>query len=491
MRLKGFIGAAYDSRSSNIEEQRCVNLYPEAIESGTGKEGEVSALIGTPGLLALLSVGVGPTRMVYTDPQNRALVVSGNTLYKLTNPGSGWVSIAVGTLTTSTGPVRIASTVLSNGDCINVLVDGVNSYAYRILSGVETFGSYASFGYSQVNGATHVVFIDGFFIFNKPDSNSFFTSEWGSFSVAPLDFASAEGDPDNIVSLIANNRDLWLINERTTEVFTNSGNADFPFERVSGGVIQIGCVAPHSVAEINGVVFWLGRDKSGQGIVYAAKGYSPQRISTHPIEFQIQSYEIDKIKAATAYTYHSSGHSFYVLNFSTATFVYDLSTGLWHERAYNSGGTLQRQRGAYHSFNPQFGIHMIGDYESSKVYQYSDTTYADDGAAIIRLRSSPHITNDLNKISYNSFEADMEVGVGLDAVQQGDDPKAILDYSDDGGHTWSNEKEAPIGKIGEYKTRVKFRRLGMARDRIFRLRISDPIKVILLGAKIEITGGKA
>lgn len=488
MKFRGFIGPSYTLKSVNADAQRCVNLYPEMNEIGLGKEGEVAALLPTPGLTNIIEAGDGPIRLIYEDPQNRIFVVSGTTLYELAWSGSVWSKTTIGTLSTTTGAVKAASNKLANGDSVTVFVDGTNCYAFRNISSVETFDTFADFSYNQVDNATHVVYIDGYFIFID-GTGQFYISEWGSFNVDPLDFASAEADPDNIVAAIANNRDLYLFNSKTTEVFTNTGNADFPFERVSGGVIQLGCAAPYSVAEINGMICWLSRDKSGQGIIYGLSGLQPQRISTHAIENAIQGYAIDSVTTADAYTYHEGGHSFYVLNFPEATWVYDLTTRLWHERAYNNGGTLERHRAQHHAFISQYGYHLVGDYEDGRVYKMENDVYKDDTTPIVRLRATPHVSAGLKRAFCSSLTIDMETGVGLDGGVQGSDPQVMLDWSDDGGHTWSNEVWASAGAIGNYHARVKFNRLGSFRDRIFRVKISDPVKVVLLGAEIEILGG--
>lgn len=488
MRFLGFIGPTYQLDSVNADCQRCVNLYPEINEIGTGKEGEVASLISTPGLEVLIELGVGPIRLIYEDPQNRIFVASANKMYEISFSGSVWSSTLLGTLSTETGTIKAASNKLANGDSVTVFVDGTNCYAFRNIASVETFGTFASFGYSQVDNATHVVYIDGYFIFID-GSGQFYISEWGSFAVSPLDFASAEADPDNIVAAIANNRDLYLLNGKTTEVFVNTGNPDFPFERVQGGVIQIGCAAPYSVAEVNGVVFWLGRDKSGHGIIYALSGLQPQRVSTHAIEASIQGYDIDSISTADAYTYHQGGHSFYVINFPEATWVYDLTTKLWHERAYNNGGSLERHRGQHHAFVSQFGWHLIGDYEDGRVYRMDNTVYVDDETPIIRRRTAPHISQGMLRLRHKTFQLDMETGVGLDGGVQGSDPQVMLRFSDDGGHTWSNEKWSSAGAIGNHKKQVRFNRLGVSRDRVYEVTVSDPVKVVLLGAEIDVEKG--
>lgn len=501
MNFQGFVGPTYNLKSVNVDAQRCVNLFPEVIESGTGKEAQVAFLKSTPGLENILEVGPGPIRLVHFDdppinthnPTTRIFVASGNKMYKVIYSAGAWSATEIGTLTTSSGPIKAVSVQFNLG--ATVFVDGTDTYLYwKYSTGdaliIETFDLFAAYGYPTAPNATHVVLIDGYFIFNSANTNQFYVSDWNSLTIDPLNFASAEGDPDNIEAIISNNRELWVFNERTTEVYVNTGNADFPFERVQGGFIEKGCLAKYSVAKIDGTVFWLGRDEFGQGIVYSSKGLTPQRISTHAVEFAIKNYENNR--AANGFTYQSDGHSFYVLNFDEGTWVYDLSTNLWHERAFTNSGALERHRANYHSFIPEFGIHMVGDYSNNKIYQFDDDKFTDDGTEITRMRVAPHVSSGLQRLFCSRFQIDMETGVGLDGSSLGSDPKVIMDFSDDGGHTYSNEAWVSAGKsvggIGEYKTRVIWRRLGQFRDRIFRIKITDPVKVTILSAELEIHG---
>jgi hypothetical protein len=349
------------------------------------------------------------------------------------------------------------------------------------------------FGYDSVDLATHIVWIDGYFIVNEGGTNKFYVSDLKGFNMDALSFTSAEGSPDIIIALISNHRDLWVFGERSIEVYTNTGNADFPFERIPGGFLEVGCAAGYSVAKIDGTIFWLGRSNEGQGQVFAAKGMTPQRVSTHAIEQAISSYA--NPSSATAYTYESKGHKFYVLNFDEATWVYDLTTGLWHERAYTSEGTLVRHRASTCAYSSKAGVHLVGDYQNNKLYVMRDGYYMDDEDAITRLRSTPHVSSGLDRLFCPKFQVDMEVGVGLDGGGQGSDPQVMLDWSDDGGNTWSSEIWAALGRviggIGEFKTRVIWRRLGSFRDRVFRLKVTDPVKVTLLSAEIDVEKGSS
>lgn len=471
MRLEGFIGPSYTLDSPEIDSQRCVNWYPKINEMGRGKSAEVAALIGTPGLSTLATVGTGPIRGSYTASNGFLYVVSGNELYYI---NSSWAAQLLGTMGTSTGQVDFAD----NGSTL-VVVDGPNGYWHTFSSSTITAFSGASW-----LGSTTVNYLDGYFIFHDPDTGKFYISNLLSTTLDILDFSLASASPDNIVSILVNHREIWLFGESSIEAWYNTGNADFPFERMGGGFMEMGLSAAFSVGKIDKSTLWLGKNKEGEGIVYMAQGFTAQRISTHAVEKAIQSY--GDISETISWTYQENGHSFYVLNFVNAdtTWVFDLSTKLWHERAFLNKGKFERHKAICHSF--AYRTHVVGDRSTGKIYKLDSNSYSDDGEEIKRLRRSPHISKELKRIAYSSFELEAETGTGLTGSAQGDDPKIILKWSDDGGHNWSNEKWAGFGKIGNSKKRVIWRRLGSSRDRIFEVSISDPVKANLIGAEIGV-----
>lgn len=478
MRFQGFIGPSYTLQSFDVDCQRCMNMYPEMDEEGTGNEGEVAALVSTPGLRLLVTLPTSDVRGTHCDSTGQLWAVGGNTLYQIS---STFVATAISpTLNTVSGPVSFADNGLQM-----VIVDGAYGYEYTFSTGV-----FAQITDVNFQGANQVTFMDGYLIFNKPNSQQFYISPLNA--VTPfdgLDIGTAEAQPDNLVGLITTQESLYLFSSRHMEVFYDSGAANFPFQRIQGAVVEIGCAAGASIAKIQNTVFWLGQHVNGRGIVYQSQGLQPQRISTFAIEKVIQG--LGDLSTAKAWTYEQSGHSFYCLNLpgATSTWVFDTATNLWHERAYLSAGTYSRHLADCHAF--AYNTNVVGDYASGNLYALDPTVYTDNSNPIIRERTAPHLSKDTNRLFHGRFILDMERGVGLDGTGQGTNPQAILQWSNDAGHSWSNEHWASVGPIGVRLPRVIWRRLGNARDRVYRVRISDPVKVTLLGAEIDMDEGVA
>lgn len=465
-----FIGPSYTSRSVNFDCQRAVNIFPVMSESGTSKN--ISALCGTPGLMTFCTFPTYPNRQSI-EIAGRAFAVSGNALYEVFSDGT---YLARGTLQTAAGPISMSYN--ASQICI---VDGPNGYILNLTT--NAFQQITSPGWL---GADTVTYMDGYFIFNRPNTGVYYISEINDgTNIDALDFASAEGSPDNLVAVAAVHRQLFLFGTASIEASFNSGNPDFPFERIQGAFIEYGCIAAQSVTTTANTVFWLGGDAQGSGIVFMANGFNPQRISNFAVEYAIQQY--GTLSDAVGYTYQEDGHYFYVLNFTSAntTWVYDISTNQWHERAYLSAGVYTRHRGQCHMY--AFGKHLVGDYDNGILYQQALSIYDDNGNPKRWMRTCPHIADDLEYIFYDRLQIDMETGVGLSGSPgiQDTDPQVMLQWSDDGGHTWSNEHWVPAGKIGEYKARALWRRLGRSRDRVFSAAGSFNCKTFLINGLIN------
>lgn len=471
MKLPGFIGGAYTLRSKNLDAQRCVNLYPVFDETGLGKDGDAAMLIGTPGLRLLLDSGA-IVRALYTASNGVLYAVCGNTLYSIS---AAWVKTAIGTLSTSSGDVSLAD----NGVQM-MIVDGANGYILTFSSNV-----FATVTDADMPNSTSVKFMDGYFILNEVGTGRFWiTALYDGFTIDSLDFATNEGSPDNLLSIEVMRRQAWMFGSDSVQVYFNSGDVDFPLSPISGVLIETGIAAANSLAKVDQVLFWLGKNKDGQGVVYMAVGYQAQRISTTAIEFAIQNY--GDISSATAFGYQQEGATFYVLNFPDQTWVYDLATRMWHERAYFNDGLFERYRANSHAFFNN--THVVGDYENGKIYALDLDYFTDDSQPRKWLRASPHITKELKYLHYDNFQVDLEFGVGTN-TGQGVNPVIVARTSNDGGHSWGNERYQTMGEIGEFKARANFSRCGRSRDRVFEVSGTDPVKVALLGAYVEIREG--
>jgi hypothetical protein len=449
----------YQPRAGTTAIERLVNLYAEQNQPEAKTP---VTLYGTPGLAEWSSVGDGPIRGLHSFGSD-VYVVSGDELYAV-DVGSK-VATLIGTVP-GVGAVRMAD----NGTHV-VTCAVTDSYASNRTTHL----------WLPENNLCSASYQDGYVIYAQRGTQNFWVSGLDdATTINALDFDTADAFADNLVGLVSDHRELWLFGESTTEVWYNAGNATgTPFSRTGGGFMERGCISPGSIAKANNQVFWLGDDLT----VYRAVGYQPEPISTTDIEKLITA--ATSPVSSEAFTYSQDGHTFYVLTFGDLTVAYDITTGLWHERAsYNE----PRWRVSAYSYTKS-GAHLVGDYETGAIYKLDLDTYTDAGGVLQRIAQSPPLSTGARHTFLHEVYLDLAAGVGLSGGGQGSDPKVRLDWSDDDGRTWEGAIDVSMGLIGNYRHRATWARLGRFSNRTLRFTVADPVRVALLGAEARIEAG--
>ena len=489
-----FVGPTYNSRSSNIDASRSVNFYPE---TNPADAKSVISMVGTPGTVLWAQVGPSPVRGMHVFG-GLMYVVSGNSLYSVDINGT--VSKALGTLATSSGRVAMADNGFGGagvGGNQLMIVDGACGYIYNYSTGAFTT---ISGGGWPAAGSWTVTYIDGYFVIGNAHSMSVSASNlydgttWNALATSPISAA-----PDMVQAVINVHQQLWIIKQHTSEVWYDAGTPTtqgFPFSRISGAVIDYGTTAPASVARGDNSFFFLAIQRNNDmgefvGVVEVS-GYVPQIITPPAVVYRMNQYVgntgTNDANDAFGYCYSGEGHTFYVITFPTgnATWVYDASTQMWHERSTWTGAPYEIGRHVGNCYTGFFARHFIGDWQNGTIYEMRSDVYEDNGLPLVSMRTSQHLFDKkgMENIFIRRLILDMETGIGDGAYsfETGINPQAALAWSDDGGHTWSNQYTASMGAAGRYRTRVIWRRLGHSRDRIFQVTISDPVKKILIGA---------
>ena len=476
-----FVGDSSGGRSSNINASRSINFF---VELNAADSKSAAALVGTPGTKVKAAFPEGPIRMMYTVV-GRCFVVTGDKLYEL---GSGFtVSAPLGTFASVAGRIAVADNGTQGNQML--MISDTGGYIFNFALNQFTPISDANFP----TNAKQVASLDGYFIVSD-GSQVFKTSALGDGLTWPgLAYASAVATSDGIQRPFNLHQQLYLIKETSTEIWQDSGTPTTqgsPFQGVPGAVIDYGTPAPWSAARGSNTMFFLANarnhDSSSFSGVVMMNGYSPQIVSTAAISYRISQFST--ISDAWGYCYTDEGHAFYVLTFPTAdvTFCYDATTNAWHERSTHQSKSLKgnydvpykEHRHLADAYTFFQGCHLVGHFSEPSVLQMASHYYDDAGVPIIGIRTAQPIfdKNELENIKITKLVVDVEGGYS---------GVAWLSWSNDGGHTWSNEYECSLGEVGEYKTRLIWRRLGSPRNRIFRLRMPSASKKIIIGAHVN------
>jgi hypothetical protein len=458
-----FLGPAYKSRSLPLACQTAINLIFEAAAPGSGEQGMFYL---APGLSLWTTVGTGPHRGAITAA-GYVWCVSGDKLYRVAQDKS------VTQIGSVPGSGRVG--LVANESQLVVMHEA----GWHICT-------MASLAYVSVTDApltSQGTYIGGRIVFPQDDGTYGWTDLNNAATLDALNFASAEYDTDAAIATYADHGELLVFGERSVEWYVESGDPELPYTRTA--ISEYGCAAKHSIVATDNTVFWLGKDEKGDPRVYRANGRSPQGVSDYGVDLALASY--GDLSGSYAFAYQQQGHTFYVLTVpNKATWVYDLSSGMWTQRAYRNptSGALGQHRAATYVYFA--GLHLVGDYENGRLYELSASTYTDNGDPIYWERTWAHIENENVRIRFDQLEVIGEMGVGLSSGL-GSAPVVNLTWSDDGGRNFANVRQLPMGAIGEYNNRCMTTRLGMGRRRIFRLYGSEPVKTALYGVNVKAT----
>ncbi|MFZ3043571.1 MAG: hypothetical protein WA058_00465, partial [Minisyncoccia bacterium] len=398
-----------------------------------------------------------------------------------TIPGSAVTSI-----------VSVDNGISSNGvggNQILLLANGLG-YIFNILTNTLTEITDSNFPAN----AHQCAFLDGYFIVTS-QTMAFKVSElYNGLTWPALATAAAVAAADNIQKPFGSNQVLYLVKDSTTEVWQDAAvptSQGCPFAHIPGSLVNFGTVADRSIARVGDMVFMLGTTRVQDSAAYfgfvSLSGTAVQKISTPAIDYRVS--RLTSLSDAISYSWVYEGHLFYVTTFPTddLTLVYDVTTKEWFDWSTHTPGLYTQHRHLSNEYAHFGGKHLVSHHTDPTIYELSSQFYDDNGTPIISIRIAPPLfdENENENIKITKLVIDAETGVGDGSTGSSGSPTAWLSWSNDGGRTWSSEYSSSLGKQGEFRTRLIWRRLGSPRNRIFRLRISDAVKKVLLGAVVN------
>jgi DNA-binding beta-propeller fold protein YncE len=412
----GIVGPGYTGRSTNINASRCINFYPELNPEDSKSP---AALIGTPGLLLYIDTQLGSIRGTHFF-NNLIYFVSANKLYSVDAAKKIFPIIDSGTglqieLATTEGRVAMADNGIYSvgGGVANQLafVDGQNIYVVN----VSTL-AFTSFSVP----ATSITFIGGYFMINTGGAGVAISSLYDGTTWPALAASTADTYPDDLKAVVNNHNEAWLVGEYSAEIWAADGSSNpFPFSRMA--VIDFGTVATHSVAKGNNTLFWLAAQRNGNaGELFGigmVNGYGVEIVSPQSINLHISKYTV--VSDAWGYCYTDKGHEFYLLTFPTenATWVFDPTTRMCHERSYYSGDPYKINRHLANTYVYAWGKHYIGSYLDGKIYEMSEDYLTDNGQPIASVKTSPPLDGEEGSLFISKLQIDAETGIGNGSEQ--------------------------------------------------------------------------
>lgn len=442
------LSTQYNKRGENANDA-LVNLY--AAPAPEGRSGlDIYGLSGTK-QFSNLSPSAGRGVIVMAGV---LYAVTGGAAYQVAGDGS---SVSLGSIP-GTGPVRMAhngtqiACVNATGNCYMISASGVSKISdpdYLL--------------------ASDVAWLDGYLVFTRKDSGEFFYSGvQNPTSFDSLDFATAEGAPDNNVGLIVDKREILIAGKETIEPWQNTGA---PFGRVGGAFIERGVKSRDSMKKLDNSVLFMGDDLA----VYRLNGYTPVEISTDIISGLIEKSSFPE--KAVGDVWRENGQLFYSLTLDNFTGIYNLRTNRW-SIAQSYGLANWRRRFVIRAYNRNLCLDAL----EGKIYEMDRDTFKEGADPLIATMDFPYLHAEGRRVTVSEFRMMMGTGVGNDDKA---DPSIMVSVSKDGGRNFTTERQMAVGKIGQYRRKVRAFRFGQMESGMFRVSISDPVKRQFWGAVIE------
>jgi hypothetical protein len=451
------IGEAYADDALPWSSQDVLNWLPVPAERpGTRSQWKLAS---PPGLVEYANLGTNaPVRGTH-DVEGLLLAVSGDKLFSVAPNGT---ATQLG-LVPGTGRVSMAHNQVSNGYEV-LIANGQSGYVYDTRTGV--YGQITDPGFPGLKNAQ---FIDGYIGGVEPQGRFWAHSElrqareWNT-----LDRYDAEAQPDQLVTSIVSNREVFVLGGRTGQFFRNTGATTGTFQNSNGTETDVGCAGTFAAARMDNTVYWLGND----GLAYRLAGSSPQIISTGPIA---QAMSARNLAAAFCTVWEEGKHKVVYFTFPDGeTFGYDAWTDKWHRR-----GSYGLNRWRLNTLTNSRGRWIGGDFANGRLYRLDSATMTEDGNPLVSRLRSPVVHAEGNHIHVAGLKLVFDVGR---APTGQSDHFTSIRYSDDGGHNWSNARIASLGARGQYGTRVEERRMGRTQTRTWEIEVSSPGKRDLLAA---------
>jgi hypothetical protein len=469
MKIVPLFGGSTRQKSPVVTVQRRLNCY---LENRVDGDKTKVAIYGTPGMLLKFTAGVsGPPMRAMLGSQTALYVIQYNQFLSLGPIGN---TLASGTINTFTGLVSMAASPTQI-----VTVDGNTGYLWTVAT--NTLTTIAAF---PATGAMTCTFVSGFFVAEQPGTQIFWVSNANDGSTwSGLAFASASIYSDTILAVDNLLGNLIVFCQQHMEFWSNQGLFPEPFVPLISAANEYGLAAIFSRAHVDQSIIFLAVTRTGQVQVVQISGYNANVISDADIDAKFNSFAT--VSDAVALSYEVDTHKFYQLSFPTQnrSFLFDCSTRLWSEAQTGTSVTPVRHTANLSTYYA--GAMVVSDYKTNQISTLSVTQYTDNGVTIIREVVTRHILSQFNRIRISLLYIDMETGVGLQ-TGQGSTPMIMLQSSKDNGRTWSAERWIGLGPVGTYLTRVIWRRFGSARDYVFKLRMSDPVKFVITEGAIKI-----
>lgn len=463
----------YESFSPQYADLVCINLRPYVSEAPAYSQ---TALRGTDGIKSLVTTAFKTSRGAI-EAQGVPYFVQENNFISIT---------ADGTVTDFSTSVNISGTgrvsMAASSTIIWIVVPDGNSYHFNIATGVLTLNVDPGF----LGPAIAVTFKDSFFFFCT--ETIIFNANLDGITFTATDFGTAEVNPDIIQTILELNGQFYALGTETIQPYQTVGGSGFPLSTIPTATVNRGLASRFGVVKANNTFYFMGGGDQQEVSIWQFAGNNAIKVSTPAIDHFMQAQSDDVITAVFAWSYQTEGEEFVGFTFANNTFVYQvvasqrLGRHIWHER--RSSDSRWRANTFVRAFNTIF----VGDERTEKIGTIDPSIFTEFDDTVEREFTTQPFNFDGSTVFSNSYEMVMASGVGNAASTS-----PVINHSfSENGVNFTNVIPRDMGGVGEFSTRIVWRRMGrIARDRVLRFQVNEPVEVTLFRLEAEVDRSSA
>lgn len=435
-----------------------------------------------PGISEGLTLGAGPTvsGLFWWAQKQKAVAVNFKFLYIISNLAG---SLSATNLTTSSlidGYSRPTFALADISGTTNLFVatggrigytDGTTAFQYIADADCPT-------------KVSHIAAIDGYLLAAESNSNRWWRSVVGDpTNWVATDYLTGSGDPDYIQALHVRSREVYIFGKKSVEIWENTGGSVAPFERVSGGFIESGAIAPYSIVSLDNNFVWLDDKRR----VVQFNGRTVESISSSNA-FDKKIQELSDVSDCYAESLDINGQSFLIFHFPVGnkTYVYNRKADDWHiwDKWNPANAIPDRWMINCSLFCPDWGIYLGGSIYGGLLYKISASSYTDNGAPI----RFEILTGNKDHDALREKRSDeLRFRVRRGDISSSSPAQMHVRWRDNNRSSWSNGRFISLGASGETDIIRRIQRSGTYRTRQWSFMTSDAVPVAISAGEEDIT----
>lgn len=462
--------------SDTSKDEDLLNIFPELIKNKDTKEFSVK-LVKRDGTTSFIALAGNVRGMHYWKDENNLYVAISDDVYIYNAITGALIDTKTAVFSTFTGHVGFCEFLYDTGDVKIVVTDGTTlstiDSAHTVVAGADA---------DMPVHLPYPVFLDGYLFILKSGTADIYNSNLNDpLAYTAGDFITAEMRPDEATYITVLNNYILVIGFGSIEYFWDAAIATgSPLQRNDTPIKLTGFY--NGAAKKGNRFYFVGAENNASPDVFVLEDFKMKSLGNEAVRRHLASLPNFGLGSTGVYAGIASigGHDFYVLSTSTATYVLELESGLWHRWAFQGGTTFAVR----YMLNIVTGAGAVAskclfNLEGvSTLFKFDPTLYQDNGTNFT-------CTVVTDKVRFDTYKTKFISRLVVWANKPSSSSLLSISWTDNDYQTFSTARTVDIST-----QRPRLDRLGKFRERAFKFTFTDNQPFILLSVEVDLNMGQ-